>query len=150
MLIFFLYFSYVFVVITTCDVAEDGIGALPPEYIKVGRINMTIAKKAHIKAADVVVHPDDIEHIEEGHAEQLRSLGISVIDYLSIIVDNFNQVRKGSDGSILLVLTSPYKNLVLALRLMEEVDDERRLVWQVRTLYPADKFRKNQILLWER
>ena len=130
------------------DIIES-IGKIPPEYIKVGRINMTIARKAHIKAGDIVVHPHYIRHIELEHGEQLANLGITASDYIKVIIEKFSQIRKGSDNSILLVIKSFGKNKVLALQLTDLIDDKNQ-VWEIHTSYPRNKFNKNQKLLWER
>lgn len=127
----------------------EGLGKLPSEYTKVGRINMTIARKAHVKAGDIVVHPNYIRHIEKEHGKQLAELGISAAEYISVIASNFCQIRKGSGNSILLVVRSSEMYIVLALNMTNLIDDEFP-VWEIHTSYPTDKFTKSQKLLWER
>lgn len=129
---------------------EIEIGALPIEYKRVGRIKMTVAHKAKIKAGDIVVHPNYIRHIELAHAEELESLGISAVDYISIIANNFTQIRKGSGDSILLVVKNNHKNDVLALQLTPLIDDKGKELWEIHTSQPRNKFSQNQTVLWEK
>ena len=132
------------------DSESIGLGKLPPDYIKVGRINMTTARKAHIKAGDVVFWSNQIEHIIGKHGEQLRNMGISPADYFSIVVNNFTQIRQGSDDSILLIINGlGGMHVALALRMKKEIDD-KKAVWEIHTLFPISKFKKAQKLLWER
>ena len=44
---------------------------IPKDYIKVGRISMTIAHEAHIKAADIVVTQNYLNHVDNVHKLQL-------------------------------------------------------------------------------
>ncbi len=127
----------------------DGLGKLPPEYIKVGRINMNVARKAHIKAGDIVMSPNYMDHIRKEHGEQLAKLGISAIDFISVIVKKFTQIRRGSDNSILLVVNTLGKSIVLALQLKSEIDDAH-VVWNIHTSYIVSKFTKKNEILWER
>ncbi len=128
----------------------ENLGAIPPEYKKVGRINMTIAKQAHIKAGDIVVHPNYIRHIELKHGEQLAQLGINATDFIKQITKQFCQIRKGSKDSILLVVKSIEKYIVLALQPTDLIDDQKKTIWEIHTSYPADEFTKNQVLLWQK
>ena len=79
----------------------------PPDtggYIKVGRIRQPIARKAHIKAADVVIDRNHIRHIMNYHSRELEArFGITVLDYVTIVVARFNEIRKNKGDSILLV-----------------------------------------------
>ena len=134
----------------TEDNIQVELGALPVEYKRIGRINMTIARKARIKAGDIVVHPNYIRHVNLSHAKELEALGISAIDYISIIANNFNQIRKGTDGSILLVVKNNQKNDVLAAQLTSLIDDKGKYIWEIHTSQPRNRFSKNQEIIWEK
>lgn len=73
-------------------------------YTKVGRLKSTIARQAHLKCADIYVSENEIKHIENKHSVELEQLGLSADVYVKTIINNFNEIREGANGSILLVI----------------------------------------------
>ncbi|MBR3711812.1 MAG: hypothetical protein IKM98_01285 [Bacteroidales bacterium] len=73
-------------------------------YIKVGRLKATIARKAHLKCADIYVSENQIRHITIRHKVELEQVGLSAEVYVKTIVENFTQIRQGSGESVLLVV----------------------------------------------
>jgi len=127
-----------------------GLGAIPNYYKKVGRINFTIAKQAHIKSGDIVINSNYLSHIKQKHGEQLAQLGIEVVDFIKIITRSFYQIRKGSGNSILLVVRSFGKDIVLALQPIDLIDDGMKNVWEIHSSYPVRKFNLKNTILWKK
>lgn len=116
-------------------------------YKKVGRITMTVARKAHIKAADIYVSENYLRHITNRHTSELAELGISAFDFVTLICNNFNQVRKGSGDSYLLVIYNPDLPLVAAISLNFSV---RKGFWEIKTAEPRRcSTVEKSALIWE-
>ncbi len=104
-------------------------------YIKVGRLKATIAKEAHLKCADIYVSENQIKHICARHKTELEQLGLSVDMYIKSILENFNQIREGSDNSVLLVVFrdgNKHHNTA-AISLNYSIEDE---FWEIKTAQP--------------
>lgn len=102
---------------------------------KVGRLSYSIAKEIGKKCADIYISKSYLRHIEIHHGSQLSSLGFTALTYVRTIARGFNQIRKGSDDSLLLVVfTSEDKNAdVAAISLVYDNDGD---FWQVKTAQP--------------
>ncbi len=74
----------------------------PNDYTKVGRITMTVARAAHIKAADIYVSPNQLRHIERRHGKEIGSCGLSALGFVENVCKRFNQIRMGSDCHFLI------------------------------------------------
>lgn len=119
---------------------------MPTGYIKVGRINQTRAKQAHISAADILINQNHIIHIGTKHRKELADLHISAFDYISMIITNYDQIRQNQGNSILLVKTNPDKaNDTITIELTLNI---KYKFWEVRTAQPRDDLSKNKVL-WE-
>ena len=102
-------------------------------YIKVGRISVPIARKAHIKAADIYVSKNQLKHIWNIHGNELSTIGIDAITLVKSVCCNFNQIRKGSGSSILLVIYDDRLPKVVAIDLNYSLKNE---FWEVKTAEP--------------
>ncbi len=104
-------------------------------YIKVGRIKSTIAQDAHIKCADIYISENQIKHISARHHTELLQLGLTVEQYIKYIIDNYNQIRKGTGESILLVVfnNSNNKHDSAAMALNYCIEKE---FWEIKTAQP--------------
>lgn len=101
---------------------------------KIGRISWTVAKQAHIKAADIVISANYLRHIANIHEKELSSLGMDAEGYVQFIVTNYNSIRQGSDDSILLVVETQTKlSHTAAIVLTYEKDKN---YWQIKTAQP--------------
>lgn len=103
-------------------------------YIKVGRLKMSVAKAAHLKCADIYVSENYLRHIEKKHYPELRSLGICALDYVNLIVKNFNQIRQGSDDSVLLVIFND--NDLHDSAALKLIYISKENIWEVKTAQP--------------
>lgn len=105
-------------------------------YIRVGRLKMNIAKAAHLKSADIYVSENYLKHIEKKHSTELKTLGIDPYSYVKLIVDNFNQIRRGSDDSVLLVIFREENYHDVAAIKLTYI--ETKGFWEVKTAQPRN------------
>ncbi|MGM9825710.1 MAG: hypothetical protein ACI3Z8_04655 [Paludibacteraceae bacterium] len=111
---------------------------------KIGRINWTIAKRAHIKCADIVITDNQLIHIQRRHNAELSLLNISAFDYVKMVVDNYDQIREKRDNAIMLVKTNPmppHDTCVLELQF-----NKTKQEWNIKTAQPRNNIEKNRIL----
>lgn len=113
-------------------------------YIKVGRISLSIAKKCHIKAADVVVDYNHIRHITKEHSKELDGLAISALDYVKMVVGNFTEIRRNKGSSILLVKVNQDRSDDTVT--VELILNVKKHQWEVRTAQPRRDLRGNELL----
>ena len=117
-------------------------------YYKIGRLRQPIAKQAHIQCADIVISTAQLRHIEKKHQVELSQLGISAEIFVKTVLDNFNQIRAGSQGSYLLVVYKEPVAQVAAIRLNYSLKKE---FWEVKTATPMRAAELlNKVLIWER
>ena len=113
--------------------SNDEMNTIGYPYIKVGRISLSVAKKCHIKAADIYVNMSHIKHIYGKHSKELNSLAISPIDLVKMVCWSFNEIRVGSHGSLLLILNDNKLPKVAAIELSYAPKFE---FWEVKTAQP--------------
>ena len=114
--------------------------------IKVGRLKMTIARKINKKCADIYLTPNYLKHIERRHKTELEKVGFSAVDFVKAVVKSYNQIRKGSGDSILLVIFNGDLNYTAGIDLCLSGDH-----WEVKTAEPrkTEDIIKRK-LLWEK
>ena len=114
--------------------------------IKVGRLKMTIARKIKKKCADIYLTPNYLKHIERRHKTELEKVGFTAVDFVKAVVKSYNQIRKGSSDSILLVIFNGDLNYTAGIDLCLSGDH-----WEVKTAEPRKKedIIKRK-LLWEK
>ena len=114
--------------------------------IKVGRLKMTVARKINKKCADIYLTPNYLKHIERRHKTELEKVGFSAIDFVKAVVKGYNQIRKGSGDSILLVIYNGDLHYTAGIDLCLLGSH-----WEVKTAEPrktADILKRK--LLWEK
>ena len=114
--------------------------------IKVGRLKMTIARKINKKCADIYLTPNYLKHIERRHKTELGKVGFTAVDFVKAVVKSYNQIRKGSSDSILLVIFNGDLNYTAGIDLCLSGDH-----WEVKTAEPrkTEDIIKRK-LLWEK
>lgn len=120
---------------------------IPEGFIKVGRINMTIARQAHIKAADIVIDQNHLIHIEDKHKTQLQPLGLNAFDYIKIVLTDFTEIREAERNAVLMVKQNqgrPKDTVIIELTLNNKLH-----LWEVRTAEPRRKV-SDKKLLWKK
>lgn len=117
------------------------------EYTLVGRIKATIAKKAHIKAGYIYISNNHVRHIANVHKKELAQIGIDALSFVRVICGNFNQIRKGSGSSFLLVVYDEKLSRVAAIDLNFSL---KKQYWEVKTAEPRRKSAViRSALVWE-
>ena len=119
------------------------------EYIKIGRINMTRAKEAHIQAADIKINRNHIEHVAGEHQKELEYLGVSALDFINMIVNNYNEIRAAKDGTYFLAHVLDEKHTNTAIIGLNY--NEKKEFWEIKTAIPIRTavFKKKK-LVWKR
>ena len=114
--------------------------------IKVGRLKLTIARKINKKCADIYLTPNYLKHIERRHKTELEKVGFTAVDFVKAVVKSYNQIRKGSGDSILLVIFNGDLNYTAGIDLCLSGDH-----WEVKTAEPrkTEDIIKRK-LLWEK
>ena len=114
--------------------------------IKVGRLKLTIARKINKKCADIYLTPNYLKHIERRHKIELEKVGFTAVDFVKAVVKSYNQIRKGSGDSILLVIFNGDLNYTAGIDLCLSGDH-----WEVKTAEPrkTEDIIKRK-LLWEK
>lgn len=108
---------------------------IPNGFVKVGRITMTIARAAHIKAADIYVSQNQLRHIERRHGKEIGSCGLSALGFVENVCKKFNQIRIGSGSSLLLVVYMDRLSRVAAITLNYSLKDG---FWEIKTAEPRE------------
>ncbi len=116
----------------------------------VGRITQTRAKQIGCKCADIFLTKNYVRHIKLVHSKELDALGITVENYVRMIVEHYNEVREGTHNSILLVVrqTGRTTHDAAAIRLFY---DKPHDWWEIKTAEPrstADLDKRK--LLWKK
>ncbi len=117
---------------------------IPQGFIKVGRISMTIARDAHIKAADIVTTENYLIHIGNKHKSQLQPLGLNAFDYIKIVLAQFTEIREAERNAVLMIKQNPGRTndtVVIELTLNSKLH-----LWEVRTAQPRSDISKNKLL----
>ena len=108
---------------------------------------MTIAREAHIKAADIVTTENYLIHIGNKHKSQLQPLGLNAFDYIKIVLAQFTEIREAERNAVLMVKQNPGRSndtVVIELTLNYKLH-----LWEVRTAQPRSDVSKNK-LLWRK
>ena len=102
-------------------------------YIKVGRLKDTVARQAHLKCADIYVSENYLKHIQLQHGDELQALGIAPLDFVSLICDNFNEIRQGAGNSVLIVMYNSSLAYVAGIALNYSLE---KGFWEIKTAEP--------------
>jgi hypothetical protein len=73
-------------------------------YTKVGRLRKPIANAIGREAADIYLSDNYKKHVFLRHEEDIKSVGLTPIVFLEMVINGFNRIYKGSGNSLLLVL----------------------------------------------
>jgi hypothetical protein len=123
--------------------------ALTSGYIKVGRINLAIARKAHVRCADIMIDNRHIEHISKKHKVELDALGISAMDFVKIIATTFGEIRQAPNDALDLVTTNSEGRKFVAVVTLNY--NYKKQFWEIRTAIPVrTAVVKSRKLLWKR
>ena len=108
---------------------------------------MTIAREAHIKAADIVVDENHLVHIGNEHKSQLQPLGLNAFDYIKIVLEQFSEIREAERNAVLIVKRN--QGRVNDTVIIELTLNSKLHLWEVRTAEPRRKV-SDKKLLWSK
>lgn len=115
--------------------------------IKVGEISEEIAQEASIQNGEIFLIDGNkkygLQHIIQNHKKELEQLGLTAEDFVLLVCQNFNEIREGHSGRLLLVKN----NGVPKVAVVElEVNDK---VYTVISASPrSKKYLNKRKLLW--
>lgn len=122
--------------------------AISKPYLKVGRIVQTIAQQAHITSADIYVSRNQLIHIENRHGKELAAVGMDAETFVRTVCRQYNQIRRGSNNSLLLVVYDEKLAKVAAIDLNYSLKDS---FWEIKTAEPREcSTVKKKALIWAR
>lgn len=112
------------------------LGKVDESDLIVGRITKEVAKKALITEAIIYLESGipgrngfGLKHIKSEHQDILDYLGVSAIEFVKMICENFNEIREDKNGKIdLLVNANKQKLLVVALKEDEDRENYYRVI----------------------
>ncbi len=106
---------------------------------------MTISKQAHIHCANIVIDYAHLIHIGKEHIQELTQLNITAYDYVKLICSNFNEIRKGTGNSIMLIRRNPIPpHDTCCIRLEYNIPKN---TWFIKTAQPREHV-ENRQLIW--
>ena len=118
---------------------------LGDNYIKIGRLKYSISKICHKKSADIYISKNQIRHINNKHGNELSLVGVSAFEFVTMVCNQFNQIRETRDGLMLVIYRE--KLSYTAIIELQYCDGD---FWEVKTAGPrrvptVDK----KALIWE-
>ncbi len=122
------------------------INKIAQNYQQVGKLPLKVARDLDIKQRNIYISDNNMLHIQKWHKKELEQLGISAKDFVNLVVHLFNQVRKGSGTSLLLVVYNVELHYVAAIDLNYSLKND---FWEIKTAQPRrTKEVEKQTLLW--
>lgn len=98
--------------------------------IKVGRIKQNSWANEKLKAADIYIDETELVHILNRHGKELETIGLEPFDFVSHIVNNYNEIYDDKGDYLLVVKRENVSNFA-AIRLSHESD-----VYKIKTAAP--------------
>lgn len=119
---------------------------LPDNYRKIGRIKYSIYKQCYVKSADIYISENQIKHIENKHGNELAKVGMSALEFITMVCNQFNQIRKTRDGVILVIYNENLSyTAIIELQYLGDKD-----FWEVKTAGPRrTPTVEKKVLIWE-
>lgn len=75
------------------------------QYIKIGRVRLHSWINEKLPAADILISEREIVHIANKHKQELASLGMEAFNYVTMIINQSNEVRKDDRGALFFVVS---------------------------------------------
>ncbi len=74
------------------------------QYIKIGRVRLHSWINEKLPAADILISEREIVHIANKHKQELASLGMEAFNYVTMIINQSNEVRKDDRDALFFVV----------------------------------------------
>lgn len=113
--------------------------------IAVGYISENISKKIHRVAGEVIMNQQSLQHISEFHAKELKNVGMTAIDFVKFIVNNFNEIRKGRTNELFLIV----KNGLSKIAIIRMNYEKGKYIVETATVMRSSFINKKE-LLWSK
>lgn len=112
-------------------------------YYKIGRIRMNSWINAHLPAADILISERQLVHISKSHAAELFNLGLTAINYVTLIINQCNHIRKDiiTNSYIFVIKAEPIQpntTLQMAVLEIEERCINQKKVYIIKTAHPEN------------
>lgn len=118
-------------------------------YIYVGEITKKVAAEAHIQSGHIYMSMNQVKHIRNTHKKELGIVGMTPMDYVRFVCQNFNQIReRKNDGYMLVVYNQSTPNTaIIELNFALNI---KRGFWEIKTAEPRrNSAVKKSALIWE-
>jgi len=79
------------------------------QFIKIGRVRLHSWMNEKLPAADIIISEREIVHIAHKHSHELSSLGMEAYNYVTMIINQSNEVRKDSRDALFFVVSGARK-----------------------------------------
>ena len=110
---------------------------------------MPIARKAHVKCADIMINNDHIWHIQQKHKKELETLGIDAFSFVKLIANEFCEIREAPENALDLVIENDLGKKFVAVVTLNY--NYSKKFWEIRTAIPVRTAVVNsRKLLWKR
>lgn len=110
---------------------------------------MNVAKKAHIKCADIMINNDHVWHIQQKHRKELEMLGIDALCFVKLIASEFSEIREAPEQALDLVVENNIGKKFAAVVTLNY--NYSKKFWEIRTAIPVrTAVIKSRKLLWKR
>lgn len=119
-----------------------------PDMKKIGRITQSIAKAIKKPAADIYLSKYWIKHNERYHSKEIKSVGMTVEQFIIWVVENFNQIRAATGESFtLIVYNGDDTSMTATIDITIQSNDN----YEVKTAQPRRiESLANKQILWEK
>lgn len=79
------------------------------QFIKIGRVRLHSWINEKLPAADIIISEREIVHIANKHSHELASLGMEAFNYVTMIINQSNEVRKDDRDALFFVVSGARK-----------------------------------------
>ena len=84
---------------------------------------------------DIIIYETELVHIAHRHGNELEAIGMTAFDFAKFIVDNYNEIYKGTGNSFLLAVRREHISDVAAIELHRECVHGKE-VYKINTATP--------------
>jgi len=79
------------------------------QFIKIGRVRLHSWMNDKLPAADIFISEREIVHIANKHSRELASLGMEAFNYVTMIINQSNEVRKDNRDALFFIVSGKRK-----------------------------------------
>ena len=79
------------------------------QFIKIGRVRLHSWINDKLPAADILISEREIVHIANKHSRELASLGMEAFNYVTMIINQSNEIRKDDRDALFFIVSGQRK-----------------------------------------